>query len=86
MSLGNVTTAMSNIFSRIGKTASASDTAPANPLAGTGNLKPISANTWQQVLANAVNGGGPVDDVKTYSDFSGSSGENDYFSALGYDA
>ena len=40
----------------------------------------------QEALAKGVNDGGPVNDVKTYSDQSGKTGDNDYFSALGYDA
>lgn len=49
-------------------------------------MKPLSKAKWQTVLQNAMNDGGPVDDVKMTSDQTGASGENDYFSALGYDA
>jgi hypothetical protein len=51
-----------------------------------GTLKPISKAKWQSVLQKALQDGGQVDDVKMYSDQTGQSGENDYFSALGYDA
>jgi hypothetical protein len=51
-----------------------------------GTMQPISQAKWQQVLQNALNDGGPVNDVKMYSDQSGKTGDNDYFSALGYDS
>lgn len=51
-----------------------------------GTLKPISPAKWQRVLQKAMDDSGPVNDVKMTSDQTGASGENDYFSALGYDA
>jgi hypothetical protein len=44
------------------------------------------AKKAKQALAKGIQDGGPVTDVKPKSDQSGASGENDYFSALGYDS
>ncbi len=40
----------------------------------------------KQALAKGVQDGGQVDDYKPKSDLTGASGDNDYWSALGYDA
>ena len=40
----------------------------------------------KRALAKGIQDGGPVTEYKPTSDRSGASGENDYWSALGYDA
>ncbi len=37
-------------------------------------------------VLQGLGGGGPVSEIKLTSDQSGASGQNDYFSALGYNA
>jgi len=39
----------------------------------------------KQALAKGVQDGGPVEDYKPTTDQSGATGNNDYFSALGFD-
>jgi hypothetical protein len=59
------------------------------PRGGTPSPAPQNQNDTarkaKQALSKGVNDGGPVTPVKRTSDASGANGENDYFSALGYD-
>ena len=50
------------------------------------NLKRQGIEINPTVMAKGIQDGGPVTEYKPTSDRSGASGENDYWSALGYDA